>query len=266
MRRLLCLLLFVSASACRRVIDISLNNAASLYVIEGVVNDNGLCRVYVSESVGIDDTLSSNGISGLAVTISDNNGAAVKLAERSPGTYQTSVIKGRPGHTYHLQVIINNEAFTASSTMPAVVLPDSLDFSAETISGHMRYIANVWYTDPPELTNYYRFVQYVNSRKEETVFVNNDYLSNGNLISFPLFYLNPDDDDSRDIRKGDTVKVEMQCVDAAVYKYWYSLSAITNTFTLSGVTPANPVSNISGGVLGYFSAHTSHAIRVVTRP
>ncbi|HKZ66576.1 MAG TPA: hypothetical protein VJ111_09490, partial [Chitinophagaceae bacterium] len=58
-----------------------------------------------------------------------------------------------------------------------------------------------------------------------------------------------------DIKSGDTVKLDMLCIDPAVYKYWYSVNQ-SATGNSQSASPANPVSNISGGALGYFSAHT----------
>jgi hypothetical protein len=49
----------------------------------------------------------------------------------------------------------------------------------------------------------------------------------------------------------DSVTIEMHCIDKPVYDYYYSLGNRDNS-----ATPANPVSNIVGGALGYFSAHT----------
>ena len=55
----------------------------------------------------------------------------------------------------------------------------------------------------------------------------------------------------------------MICNDAAVYKFWYSLNNGA-TGTGESASPSNPVSNISGGVIGYFSAQTiqSRSIKV----
>jgi hypothetical protein len=44
-------------------------------------------------------------------------------------------------------------------------------------------------------------------------------------------------------------------IDEAVYKYWYSLH-FNGGDGGNIATPANPVTNISGGALGYFSAQT----------
>jgi hypothetical protein len=60
-----------------------------------------------------------------------------------------------------------------------------------------------------------------------------------------------------DVKKGDVITVEMQCLDKGSYEYFYSLFSIGNNGPGGGATPTNPVSNISGGALGYFSAFTS---------
>ena len=61
--------------------------------------------------------------------------------------------------------------------------------------------------------------------------------------------------DPRNIKSGDTVTIEMLGIDEAVYKYWYSLH-FNGGDGGNIATPANPVTNVSGGALGYFSAQT----------
>lgn len=252
-------------TACERVVDVKLNNAARKYVIEGNINTNGACTILLSATGNVSDNNNFEKISGAAVTVRDNSGAPVTLQEKEPGTYQTTIIKGRPGHKYALQVNIGEKAFSATSVMPSVIVwPDSVYFTSESLSSRERYIANVWYTDPTGKGNNYRFVQYVNERKENTVFVNNDNLSEGKAVAYPLFYLNDGNDISRDIKRGDTIRIELQCIDAPMYKYWYSLSTVTGSQLFSSASPANPVTNIEGGALGYFSAYTSRSIKVIT--
>lgn len=53
----------------------------------------------------------------------------------------------------------------------------------------------------------------------------------------------------------------LQAIDKSVYDYFSSLNKLSAGGINSSATPANPVSNVSGGALGYFSAHgerTSH--------
>jgi hypothetical protein len=63
---------------------------------------------------------------------------------------------------------------------------------------------------------------------------------------------------------GDTVAVEMHCIDPAMYKYWFSLSQ-SATGETETASPANPVTNLSGGTLGYFSAHTVRSKSIIVK-
>jgi hypothetical protein len=55
----------------------------------------------------------------------------------------------------------------------------------------------------------------------------------------------------------------MLCLDEAIYKYWYSLRSGGGDGTGSTAAPANPLTNIKGGALGYFSAHTINRKKVI---
>ncbi|MEO6219108.1 MAG: DUF4249 domain-containing protein, partial [Ginsengibacter sp.] len=66
------------------------------------------------------------------------------------------------------------------------------------------------------------------------------------------------------IMSGDTILLDMQCIDAAVYKYWFSLNQ-SATGNSQSASPANAVTNINGGALGYFSAHTLQTKSVIVQ-
>jgi len=102
--------------------------------------------------------------------------------------------------------------------------------------------------------NFYQFIEYAddkrfNNGRGNSVF--NDRLSDGRYISTVLY------DDSTDIKPGVTLTVQLNCIDKPVYNYLQQLLQISgNGGSFSNPSPVNPVSNISGGALGYFSAHT----------
>jgi hypothetical protein len=52
----------------------------------------------------------------------------------------------------------------------------------------------------------------------------------------------------------------MANIDRPVYDYFNQLATNTNG---QGATPANPVSNFSGGCLGYFSARSTDVKTVI---
>jgi hypothetical protein len=183
----------------------------------------------------------------------ENDGTVTTLPETETGIYSTGSLTGQPGHTYLLTVHIGSETFSSSSTMPQPVNLDSMYVSTAPLSNN-KYVTVV-YKDPLGIPNYYHFIQYINGKKESTIFVSDDEFTDGQRVRSQLNYNNDTNDPARDIKSGDSVRIDMICNDAAVYKYWYSLNDGA-TGANQSASPANPASNISGGALGYFSAQT----------
>ena len=53
------------------------------------------------------------------------------------------------------------------------------------------------------------------------------------------------------------MRIEIDHIDEKVYNYWFSLSQNVNDATAA---PANPVTNLSNGALGYFSAFSRSSV------
>ncbi len=250
-------------SSCQKVIDVDIRNAEKKYVIEGVITDQpNMARVLISTTKNISEDNNFPGISGAAVTITDNLGNATTFSETTAGIYTAASLIATTGRTYKLEVKINGELFTASSVMPQKISLDTLYITNELLFGETRKLANISYQDPPGKGQCYRYVQYINGKKGKPVFVNNDDYSDGKYVESKLWYLADDDIEEEKIKTGDTVTIDMLCIDPAVYKYWYSLNQ-SATGNSQSASPANPVTNINGGALGYFSAHTIQSKTVV---
>lgn len=251
------LLIAFGNGACEKVVNAKLNTAATKYVIEGIVNNSSsdTCTIWVSTTSSFTQSNSFHGVSGAVVQVADNNGLPVTLTEQYTGVYQSLLVKGMPGHTYALKVVVNGEIYTAACKMPESVGFDSLFVSRQNIAGKNVYLANAIYADPPGISNYYNFVEYVNRERIADLYLTSDNLSDGSKVQFSL-YNNTELKASDKIKSRDTLEVEMQCIDAAIYKYLYSLNAGASGSDVLA-TPANPVTNIQGDVLGYFSANTS---------
>ena len=246
-------------ASCEKVISPNLNTVAKKYVIEGnISNEPGGCQVKITQTKNFAENNDFAGVSGAIVTVSDNGGAPITLSESSQGTYSANSVSGTPGHTYTLTAKLNGETFTSSSTMPVQVSLDTLYVEDKVLFGDTRKVAAMKYKDPAGKGNAYHFIQYKNNVRESTVFVTNDDYTDGNTVTTELLYFdNNDDDDTKKIKTGDTIKVIMECIDTPVYTYWFSIDGATGAS--NNATPANPVSNITGGALGYFSAHTVQA-------
>ena len=254
---LLALCLIVSLSSCEKVIDLNLNSAEKRFVVEGIITDQTGAKVTVSQTKDFDESNDMTMISGATVEISENGGPTTVLPETSPGVYQLPAMNGSSGKSYALTVKIDGQTFTAVSAMPQRINLDTIYVTDELLFGDTRKIVNTEYKDPAGRGEHYRFVQYLNGVKEEQIFVQSDEYTDGNDVSNKLFYFpEDDDDDSKEIKKGDTVRIDMFCIDGNVYKYWFSLDR-SATGESGQATPSNPVTNLKGGALGYFSAQTT---------
>jgi hypothetical protein len=115
--------------------------------------------------------------------------------------------------------------------------------------GEERRTINIFLNDPPGVKNYYRYTLSINDERSKSVFVYDDSFNDGRKVVRELF------DFDLNAMPGDKIEVQMQCISAAVFRYWQGVEQNESRGGAS-TTPANPVSNISNGALGYFSAHT----------
>lgn len=247
----------VGFSSCEKVIDINLRSTDKKYVVEGNLgNQTGNCRVLLSRTKDFNESNSFEGVAGAFVSIREEGGGIVSLTEVQDGVYESASFSGVSGRTYHLSVQVDGQEFTATSTMPVLVPLDTIYVTRETLFSDPKYIVNAEFQDPPGLGNSYRFIQYFNGvREDQLQFMNDDY-TDGRYVNSKLFYFNDDEED--DLKQGDEVIVEMYTIDASMYKYWFSLFR-SSTGDSNQATPSNPVSNMQGGALGYFSAHTKQS-------
>ncbi|RYY57994.1 MAG: DUF4249 domain-containing protein [Chitinophagaceae bacterium] len=243
--------------SCEKVIDIDLKSADKKFVIEAnLSNQAGNCRVLLTRTKDFDESNSFEGVTGALVTIREEGGATTALGAVQDGVYESATLAGTSGKTYHLSVQVDGQEFTATSTMPVFVRLDTIYVTRETLFSDGQLIVNAEFQDPPGPGNNYRFIQYFNGVKEDQLqFMNDDY-TDGRYVNSKLFYFNDDDED--DLKQGDEVLVEMYTIDANMYKYWFSLFR-SSTGDSNQATPSNPVSNMQGGALGYFSAHTKQS-------
>jgi hypothetical protein len=254
---------FLSASSCSKVIDVNLNNAPSEIVIAGeVTNMPGPYTVSISRSVNYTADNVFPPVSGATVIIS-SDGINDTLEESAPGNYLTHQIHGIQGSSYSLYVSAEGNTYTATSTMPQAVGLDSIGFTSTTRKSS-NLNAVVYFQDPPGLSNYYRFFELNNGKPLSNGrgnFVFDDRLSDGRYIEQTLF------NDSSSFKIGDSVTISMRCISKDVYNYWYQFIQVSGNGNggFSAPTPSNPISNITGGALGYFSANTIQTVSVIIK-
>lgn len=249
-------------SSCEDVITPELQNAEPRIVIEGSISDRSENHIVrVSKTIPFDAPNTFNGLKGAKVTLIGPSGASLILNEVSDGIYRTPRFSGIPGSTYKLEVLAEGKVYTASSTMPFPVYPDSVSFKKLSFFGNTRIYPTVFYDDPPQVQNQYRYILKVNNKQQADI-VFEDRFNDGNTVSDVILYDAEDDED--ELKPGDVVDIEMQSIDRNVFKYYYALAQIKGEGG-PPVAPANPDSNFSNGALGIFSACTKYSIRVVLK-
>jgi hypothetical protein len=249
------LLTALAGASCKKVIDVHLNSEAQQIVIQGEVTDAiGFYTVQINKTVNVSAGNDFPPVTGAIVYITDSTtGASDRLVEVDSGVYRTSALSaGTPLHTYLLLVFADGKQYTASSTMPKQVLLDSVTFEQNIdFNGQQGINAIANFQDPIGTANYYQFTEAVNDRSIPDIFVFEDRLSSGRYIQYPLF------NDSTYLQKGDYLALTMNCVDQNTYNYFFTLTNVTANNQYQTETPANPVTNLTNGALGYFSAHTT---------
>lgn len=242
-------------TSCEDVIDLDLKKSNPAIVIEAnVTNNTNIQGVKISRTQNISEPNQFVAVTDAEVTITDNAGKETVFYHlpKVPGFYATSNLRGKPLQTYHLKVALAGKIYTSSSTMPAEVKLDSIGIISNTFfNKDIKSIAAV-YKDPLGIANNYRFVLYINNERTKSIFAFDDKFNDGKEVTVELR------NDDGQLKTNDVVKVEMQSIDQNIFKYFDGLSQNESRGGAS-TTPANPVSNISNGALGYFSAHTAQA-------
>jgi hypothetical protein len=240
----------VLVSSCTKVIDLPLNENTSKLVIQGAISDTpGPYTINLSKSVAIIENYQSDFVNNALVIISDNSGTVDTLSSIGNGNYTTSKIIGTPGNTYSLAVVAEGKTYSAVSTMPAPVVLTALKPLELSFAAQKNTVVVPIYADPIQYGNNYNFRLYKNGELAKSYFLWNDNVNNGGINQRPL------GGPTFAVSTGDTVLVEMQCVDKQVYDYYYALQQLEGNGPGGGTTPSDPPTNITGGALGVFSAH-----------
>lgn len=262
MRNIIVLLILIFiAYSCEKVIDVDLNEAAPEIVIEGnLSNIPNKAEVKISMTSSFFDTLPSEMVSGAKVSIKSDFGDSFILNETKKGIYNSKDIWFREGSTYQLLVEVNGEKYTAESKLNKVVGIDSMMFYYEDnpFLGTGYYI-NIYLFDPPGVKNFYRLKYAKNGVYQNTIddlVLFNDRYLDGNTIEITLF--------NQPLELNDTITLQLISLDEGAYDYLRTFQELVNT-NPGSAAPANPISNISNGALGYFSAWSSNTKSAVIK-
>lgn len=260
------LALYLLTTSCEKIIDVDLNEANPAPVFEAVMENDSFCYVKASLTSSYYDNSTSPSITNAVMTITDQLGNTETLSHEGDGIYRGSSLVGTIGNTYTLEINIDGELYTASSTMPPLTSIDSCSvqdrgsfFGGGGAPGPPKYFVYVNYTDPSSITNYYavQTTYYDSTEADYTTDyrIADDELSNGiSTRTFTTF---------SSFESGDTINIELASIDEPTHLYFKTLEDAIAGAGFASAAPANPTTNFSEGALGYFGAWSKDEIEFI---
>lgn len=254
------LLLIITLISCEKVIDLEINEAEQKYVVEAFTsNIEGRNYVKISKTGNVYTQNNFEKVSNAVVTITDKNSVVTTFQEdpNTKGTFLAPGFKIEELSTYNLKITTEDETMTSIVTSRTVApinwlfpIQGSQAFGADTNKLNLLFSM----TDPIGKGDNYRFILTIDGVQDDYYYINPDVLVSEPVIE-GLFF-------GTSIDSGAIVHVELLNMDDANYDYFYGLVNNTETGPFSA-TPANPVTNITGNVLGYFGAYMIDTATVV---
>lgn len=254
-------------ASCEKVIDVDLNSSNPQIIVEAVMSDttSEKAEVRLSRSVNFSETNTFPAVTNAVVTITDLSDNKVDtLKESVAGLYKSNKLSGIAGRSYLLTIKTDGKTLTSTAAVPRKVKFDSIEVRGQPFFGSINYQIVPKYIDPKGIGDNYRFILYINEKRQKDIFVFNDELVDGNPNGRPLGR-GRSTDSTENIKLGDRIELEMQGVDKGVYDYFNTLRSSGGNPGGGSATPVNPISNIKGGALGYFAAFTKQRKSVVVK-
>lgn len=243
------LALMLTVSSCEKEIDVDLRSVPPRIQIEGIVKQDELAKVRVSHTLDFNDNSGYPFLKNAIVKISDDAGNYETLIQDATGWYIAQNIKGEIGRTYNLSVTYEEKEYTSTSKMPPLVKLDSLTMYKVPVMDYA--IPMIHFKDPKgEENHYYRCLVFINGKQlpdMPELVLSAEFMDGSPIHQFLPVFTNDEDVDP--IKQGDDILIEFQCIDKGAFTFFDTLSKIDDSKN-------NPTSNITGGALGYFCAHT----------
>lgn len=237
-------------TGCEKEIDIDYRDSSGMYVCEAQLSQNGAnVRLTTTQPV-TENSQKGHIVTGAMVVLSTGSGEVLDtLGYNGNGNYR-SAVAGVEGETYQIDIDVDGHHFSSQSTMQQAAVVDSFRFVWKSFFGKRILFADLRLKDIPRQQNCYFMHIYRNGIGYRWAVMTDEQNPGGELQQ--LFSCTTEDDMKNNnedaLRDGDAISVEVRSIDRRSYDYLYSLQVMDNGGT-------NPVSNFSGGCLGYFSAY-----------
>lgn len=278
---IVCFILLVS---CTEQIDIETSSSAPVIVINGCITDKPeYQKVYISSSAPYFQNTHNPKISDATVRVTSAKNEVWEFYEDplEAGAYiSKEMVGGIIGEEYILNVDYDFdkdgivEQYSAKTIMQSRFVSDSIKVSHTNKMGKYLYTVNL-YAQEPVGKDYYCSRCYVNdslvSSKITRYWTFDDKMYEGEYLDGLLVYYLADKkekdkytDDEADkltfVGVGDKISIEMIKIERGYYNFLNQCREGENGESIFGGSPANIISNISNGGVGFFTAFSVYKI------
>ncbi len=220
-------LVLIIFTSCEDVIDVDVPTAPQRLVIEasldwqkGTTGNNQTIKL--SLSTPFFDTTSNTAVTGASVKVTNSNsGDEFIFIDQNDGTYTINNFVPIINNSYTLEVVYNNETYTASETLMSVPAITRVEQSLEGGFDDEILDVSIFWNDPIDEENYY-FISFI---EEGDLFVTledvSDEFTNGNEMD-EFFEKDGDDEDEPHLQEfipGDEVEISLYGVSEQFYNY-----------------------------------------------
>jgi len=242
--------LLLLLTACEKEIEIDYHSTTPHYAAEVVLTPDNITAIISTTRDMKETDRTSQYVKDATVTICEEGSDWTDTLEyKGNGRYQLSYF-AMEGLSYAVDICIGGQHYRATSTMRSMPVVSDFSFVWQKMLSERILFADLRLQDDPDENNYYFMHIYRNGVGYRWAVIDDTANPGGELQQ--LFSSTSEremekDTDSDVLHEGDRIRLEVRSIDRPVYDFFYSMQLMENTGT-------NPMSNFSGGMLGYFSA------------
>ncbi|TXE12971.1 DUF4249 domain-containing protein [Seonamhaeicola algicola] len=243
------ILVCIILTSCEDVIDVTVPTSAPRLVIEasldwqkGTTGNNQ--TVKLSTSTPYFENTTNSAVTNATVTVTnENTGNVYNFVNENNGNYTINNFQPIIGNTYSLEIIYNNEIYTATEKMISVSPIKRVEQSLEGGFDDDVLDVSIFWDDPVDEENYYLLVFYEQGDIVATFEDFPDEFVNGNELDEFFEKERDDDDEFEEFNPGDVVEISLYGVSK---QFDYYASLLIEQYDSAG----DPFSTIPGKLKG----------------